>query len=149
MGILKICRPPLFCIHPVSGMAWCYAEMAQHLDGRRVYGVQASGPGELPGTIAALAERYVHALRSIQPQGPYHLLGWSLGGTLAQEMAVQLTHSGAEVGSVVMLDTLPPEMIPIRQSAPTPGRIDARARTAGNRHRHTQRVADDIRTSRP
>ena len=30
-----------------------------------------------------------------------------------------------------MLDTLPPEMIPIRQSAPTPGRIDARARTAG------------------
>ncbi|MCJ0902137.1 non-ribosomal peptide synthetase [Rhodococcus sp. ARC_M6] len=116
-------RPPLFCIHPVSGLAWCYAGVAQHLGGRRVYGVQATGPGELPGTVAALAERYVEAVRIVQPEGAYNLLGWSLGGTVAQEMAVQLVDSGAEVGSVVMLDSLPPEMIPASQAAPTAGEL--------------------------
>ena len=112
-------RPPLFCVHPVSGLAWCYAGVAQHLGGRRVYGVQATGAGELPGTLNALAERYVDAVRIVQPEGAYHLLGWSLGGTVAQEMAVALEDSGAQVGSVVMLDTLPPERIRAIQAAPT------------------------------
>ncbi|WP_245006083.1 non-ribosomal peptide synthetase [Rhodococcus globerulus] len=118
-------RPPLFCVHPVSGLAWCYAGVAQHLGGRRVYGVQATGAGELPGTLNALAERYVDAVRIVQPDGAYHLLGWSLGGTIAQEMAVALEESGASVGSVVMLDTLPPERIPAIQAAPTAGELFA------------------------
>ncbi|MGG7102287.1 amino acid adenylation domain-containing protein [Rhodococcus sp. 24CO] len=118
-------RPPLFCVHPVSGLAWCYAGVAQHLGGRRVYGVQATGAGELPGTLNALAERYVDAVRIVQSEGAYHLLGWSLGGTVAQEMAVALEESGASVGSVVMLDTLPPERIPAIQAAPTAGELFA------------------------
>ena len=57
---------PTPLLHPSGqrGMAWCYAEMAQHLARSPCpTACKPSGPGELPGTIAALAERYVHALR--------------------------------------------------------------------------------------
>ncbi|MER2086144.1 amino acid adenylation domain-containing protein [Rhodococcus sp. (in: high G+C Gram-positive bacteria)] len=118
-------RPPLFCVHPVSGIAWCYAGLVGHLRGRRVYGVQATGAGELPGTVAELASGYVDAVRTVQPSGEFHLLGWSAGGTIALEMASQLEEAGDLVGSVVMLDALLPEMMPSVQSAPKPSELSA------------------------
>nr|WP_248950041.1 non-ribosomal peptide synthetase [Rhodococcus opacus] len=101
--------PPLFCIHPAAGIAWCYTGLAEHLPGRVLYGVQATGDTDLPSSIAELAARHIDAIRTVQPTGPYHLLGWSLGGTVAQEMAVQLHEAGHEVATLAMLDTLLPE----------------------------------------
>jgi glutamate racemase len=101
--------PPLFCIHPAAGIAWCYTGLAEHLPGRVLYGVQATGDTDLPASIAELASRHIDAIRTVQPTGPYHLLGWSLGGTVAQEMAVQLHEAGHEVATLAMLDTLLPE----------------------------------------
>lgn len=118
-------RPPLFCVHPVSGIAWCYAGLVGQLRGRRVYGIQATGAGELPGTVAELASGYVDAVRTVQPSGEYHLLGWSAGGTIALEMASQLEEAGDLVGSVVMLDALLPEMMPSVQAAPKPSELFA------------------------
>ena len=40
----------------------------------------------------------------MQPTGPYHLGGWSLGGNIAFEMACQLRQQGAEVGLLALLD---------------------------------------------
>jgi thioesterase domain-containing protein len=57
-------------------------------------------------SIEGLAAQYVDALRSYQPDGPYHVLGWSFGGYLAFEIARSLEAQGAEVGLVVILDTL-------------------------------------------
>lgn len=118
-------RPPLFCVHPVSGIAWCYVGLVGQLEGRRVYGIQATGAGELPGTVAELASGYVDAVRNVQPSGEYHLLGWSAGGTIALEMASQLEETGDLVGSVVMLDALLPEMMPSVQAAPKPSELFA------------------------
>ncbi|MFF1391175.1 amino acid adenylation domain-containing protein [Rhodococcus erythropolis] len=118
-------RPPLFCVHPVSGIAWCYVGLVGQLGGRRVYGIQATGAGELPGTVAELASGYVDAVRNVQPSGEYHLLGWSAGGTIALEMASQLEETGDLVGSVVMLDALLPEMMPSVQAAPKPSELFA------------------------
>ncbi|MFD6516679.1 amino acid adenylation domain-containing protein [Rhodococcus sp. NPDC060176] len=118
-------RPPLFCVHPVSGIAWCYAGLVGRLEGRRVYGIQATGAGELPGTVAELASGYVDAVRMVQPSGEYHLLGWSAGGTIALEMASQLEEAGDLVGSVAMLDALLPEMMPSVQAAPEPSELFA------------------------
>ncbi|WP_194819698.1 non-ribosomal peptide synthetase [Nocardia sp. XZ_19_385] len=100
-------RPALFAIHPLYGLSWCYAGFAQYLD-RPIYGVQSpvlSEPDYLPSALADMVHRYVAEIRAVQPDGPYHLLGWSLGGVLAHGVAVALQASGAEVASLVMLDS--------------------------------------------
>ncbi len=89
-----------------------YAGLAQHLDGRTLYGLQATGFDDIPDSIGELAARYVAEIRKVRPDGPYHLLGWSVGGTIAHEMAVQLREHGEQVGAVVLLDTLTPETVP-------------------------------------
>ncbi|WP_212744366.1 non-ribosomal peptide synthetase [Rhodococcus sp. Q] len=100
---------PLFCVHPVVGLSWAFAGLTQHLDGSRgIYGLQApalSEAGPLPESIEAWADRYVREIRSVQPEGPYHLLGWSLGGVIAHAMAVQLQSEGEEVALLSMMDS--------------------------------------------
>jgi thioesterase domain-containing protein len=56
-------------------------------------------------TVEEIAEFFVAAVRAAQPEGPYHLGGWSFGGMIAWEMGRQLAAAGAEVGLVAMLDT--------------------------------------------
>ncbi|MGW6694196.1 amino acid adenylation domain-containing protein, partial [Rhodococcus sp. NPDC054953] len=101
---------PLFCIHPIVGLSWCYTGLAQHLDASRpVYGIQSPAivaDGDAPASLDELAARYVAEIRRIQPSGPYHLLGWSLGGVLAHAMAVQLQQVGERVESLTMLDSI-------------------------------------------
>jgi acyl carrier protein len=85
---------PLFCVHPVSGISWSYAGLAAYLDpDRPIYGLQTpvlATEGVMPGSIEEWADRYLELIRSEQPTGPYHLLGWSFGGVIAHEIAVQL-----------------------------------------------------------
>ncbi|WP_254886101.1 non-ribosomal peptide synthetase [Streptomyces sp. NA02950] len=99
-------QPPLFCVHPRSGLSWCFAPLAGFVPpGIPLYGLQArdvDGAGELPGSIREMAEEYVKELRTVQPSGPYRLLGWSMGGRVAQEMAVQLQEDGQHVALVIM-----------------------------------------------
>ena len=44
-------------------------------------------------------------MRSVQPSGPYTLLGWSSGGTVAHEMSVRLEDEGDTVSAVILMDT--------------------------------------------
>ncbi|MGW0026967.1 non-ribosomal peptide synthase/polyketide synthase [Rhodococcus sp. NPDC003383] len=100
--------PALFCVHPAAGLSWAYAPLAQRLDGHRpVYGLQLptlSGEGRTD-TIRALAHRYVQEIRRVQPHGPYHLLGWSLGGVIAHAVAVELRRAGEVVDTLALLDS--------------------------------------------
>ncbi|HEY0928856.1 MAG TPA: amino acid adenylation domain-containing protein [Gemmatimonas sp.] len=106
-------QPPLFCVHPAGGISWCYAALGRALGRtgphpRSVYGLQADlHGGAQPETLRAMATDYVQRIRAIQPSGPYHLAGWSVGGIIAQEMAVQLQEAGAVVGSVTLMDAYP------------------------------------------
>ncbi|MCD8518045.1 MAG: alpha/beta fold hydrolase [Burkholderiaceae bacterium] len=73
-----------------------------------VWALQASGleSGEsVKDDVCEMARDYIAAVREIQPEGPYYLLGWSLGGTIAQEMAVQLEAAGQTVALVALVDT--------------------------------------------
>lgn len=97
--------PPLFCVHPIVGLSWCYTALVPHLDpSLPVYGLQTP-LDDLPETLDDLAARYVEEIRRVQEHGPYRLLGWSLGGVIAQAMAVQLQAAGETVESLVMLDS--------------------------------------------
>ncbi len=101
----------LYCLHPGSGLSWCYAGLLREVPaGVPVYGLQAralTGPVPLPGSIAELAADYAEQIRSNQPDGPYHLLGWSFGGTVAHAVATRLQELGAEVGLLALLDCSP------------------------------------------
>ncbi|MEU1981377.1 amino acid adenylation domain-containing protein [Nocardia sp. NPDC019395] len=101
-------RAPLFCIHPASGLAWSYHTLSQYLsENRPIYGIQApqiSGETPGPGTIGEIAERYADEIRSVQPHGPYHLLGWSLGGVIAHAVAARIRADGEQVALLAVLD---------------------------------------------
>ncbi|WP_338932443.1 amino acid adenylation domain-containing protein [Streptomyces netropsis] len=104
-------EPPLFCVHPAAGIAWSYAGLTGPLGtDHPVYGLQARGlDGDevLPASVRDMAADYLEHVRSVQPTGPYHLLGWSFGGMVAQEMAVQLQRSGEKVALLAVLDAYP------------------------------------------
>ncbi|MGW5222208.1 amino acid adenylation domain-containing protein, partial [Nocardia sp. NPDC004085] len=102
-------REPLFCIHPAGGVAWSFAGLAAHLEqDRDVYGIQSpvlNSAAALPESIDDWASRYVREIRAVQPDGPYHLLGWSLGGVLAHAVAVRLQEQGQRVAVLAMMDS--------------------------------------------
>lgn len=101
--------PPLFCIHSAVPLAWCYAGLARYVTDRPVFGIQGLPPEGDPAaavTIDDLAERYVAHILRIQPRGPYHLLGWSLGGQIAHAVAVRLRERGCAVAVLAMLDSI-------------------------------------------
>ncbi|NET03381.1 MAG: amino acid adenylation domain-containing protein [Symploca sp. SIO2B6] len=105
-------QPPFFCIHPVGGNVLCYVDLARYLGKEQpFYGLQAAGlQGERqPLTrIEDMASFYIQAIQKTQPEGPYYLGGWSLGGIIAFEMAQQLSALGQEVALLALIDSYLP-----------------------------------------
>ncbi|MCC8475814.1 amino acid adenylation domain-containing protein [Xanthomonas arboricola] len=103
--------PPLFCIHPVVGLGWSYLTLLGQLDPQwPVYALQSPGlsdPQHRPESIEAIARDYLARLRTVQPQGPYRLIGWSLGGLIAHAITAELHALGEEVELLAMLDSYP------------------------------------------
>jgi thioesterase domain-containing protein/acetyltransferase-like isoleucine patch superfamily enzyme len=102
---------PVFCIHPIGGLAWCYSAVLPYLDrGQSVYGIQATeshGKFRAVASMAELVDRYADLIRSTHADGPYVILGWSLGGVLAYEVATRIEQSGGRVDLVAMFDSTP------------------------------------------
>ncbi len=120
---------PLICVHPAIGLTWCYTGLIPYItDGRPVYGIQSSGVTvgeESAPSMVELAGHYVDLVRRVQPHGPYHLLGYSVGGAIAHAMAVRLRALGEDVGTLVMLDTQTTESIPEGSRTPSLGMLFA------------------------
>gem|GEM_PF-4512750 len=55
-------------------------------------------------TLEEVAAHYIQLLRTAYPGPKPSLSGWSLGATIAYEMAAQLERDGIEVGSVLLFD---------------------------------------------
>ncbi|MHA6758659.1 thioesterase domain-containing protein [Streptacidiphilus sp. PAMC 29251] len=99
---------PVFCVHAVSGSAYSYTGLAQLLGpDQPVYGFEAPGFDDERTplrSLPALSAEYVATLLEFQPEGPYRLLGWSMGGVIAFDMAQRLTAAGHEVSSLILVD---------------------------------------------
>ncbi|MYU23218.1 alpha/beta fold hydrolase [Streptomyces sp. SID8352] len=108
---------PLYCVHPVSGSPYCYSGLAHGLGtDTPVHGFEApgfDGVSEPAASIRELAERHTATLRDARPHGPYLLLGWSLGGVVAYEMARLLSAAGEEVPLLVIIDAALPRLQPL------------------------------------
>ena len=102
-------QAPLVLIHPVGGSIFCYSDLASRLPGNTpVYGIQAAGLrlGEpLPRSIEEMAAEYLGAGSAQLGEEPWHLAGWSFGGLVAFEMALQLAASGRAPASLTLIDT--------------------------------------------
>jgi thioesterase domain-containing protein/aryl carrier-like protein len=101
--------PALFCLHAGFGTVFDYEPLARRLEGRRtVYGLQCRmllDPHWQDESLAAMAQAYAQRIRTQQPEGPYYLLGWSLGGALTQLVAHELESQGQAVAFAGLVDT--------------------------------------------
>ncbi|WDD98092.1 non-ribosomal peptide synthetase [Thalassomonas actiniarum] len=100
----------IFCLHPLGGTVSCYADLATEVEDQAAfYGIQTPALAtELRFlTIESLAAYYVEGIMAVQASGPYVLLGWSLGGSLAYEVAVQLAARGQEIAYLGLFDEAP------------------------------------------
>ncbi|WP_331721435.1 amino acid adenylation domain-containing protein [Streptomyces sp. NBC_00212] len=103
-------QAPLWFVHPGVGLSWAYMGFAGHLgEDRPAYAIQARGfdGAALPESIEAMIADYLEQMLKVQPEGPFHLVGLSLGGTLAQAMAAELQKQGHEVATLALLDCVP------------------------------------------
>ncbi len=110
-------RPCLFLVHGMGGTAIELLELARGIDGDiTIYGIQAVGlDGAVPNdTIDAMARSYVDMMIRMEPDGPYLLVGFSLGGLVAFEMAKRLRELGREVGFLGLIDAFPIDALSFR-----------------------------------
>lgn len=108
---------PFYCVHPAGGNPLCYIDLARNLgNDQPFYALQAlglDGVSKPQMTIEEMATTYIQAIRAIQPHGPYQIGGWSMGGTIAFEMAYQLEQRGEKVSLLALLDTISPELFEV------------------------------------
>lgn len=116
--------PRLFCFHPASGFAWQFSVLQRYVGKPwAITGIQSprpDGPMATARDFNELCEQQLAQVRRIQPTGPYYLLGYSLGGTLAQNLAARLEAAGEQVAWLGLLDTWPPETQNWAQKGDTP-----------------------------
>ncbi|MCF5332136.1 amino acid adenylation domain-containing protein [Pseudomonas syringae] len=106
---------PLFCLPPGGGGTYSYYPLAGRLsDSRRVYGLVNKAyvvPGWFDTSWQDMVDYYVEQIRMTQPHGPYNLLGWSMGGALAVEVAHVLERAGEVVSFLGLVDTQLPASV--------------------------------------
>jgi acetoacetyl-CoA synthetase len=104
-------QPPIFMIPGLCSNVTMFSKFVQHFEsGHPVFGMQPQG---LDGVeepfdrVEDFAQFYTDAIRTLQPRGPYVLVGYSFGGLVAFEMAQQLSKSGETIALLVMIDAYP------------------------------------------
>ncbi len=100
--------PPLVCLPGLAGDPLWFHPLIEALDQRQpILGLSFVGL-KPPISVPTAASRAVDALRAEQPRGPYFLLGHSIGGVLAFEMAREILRQGGTMGFLGMIDTWAP-----------------------------------------
>jgi pyochelin synthetase len=102
-------KPAFFCVHGGGGNVLIYRELAGHLaPDYPFYGLQArglDGGSDYLTTTEAMAESYLREMRELQPEGPYYLGGFCMGGQVAFEIAQRLARNGQQVNLLFTIDT--------------------------------------------
>ncbi|MCX6245242.1 MAG: amino acid adenylation domain-containing protein [Bacteroidetes bacterium] len=101
-------KKPLFLIHGMGLNVLLYTTLVNYLDREQpVYGLQAkglNGKDEPLDSIEAIATYYISEIITVDPEGPYAMAGFSLGGRIAYEMARQLNAMGKQVRFLGLFD---------------------------------------------
>jgi thioesterase domain-containing protein len=145
--------PPVFCMPPGGGLSWCYLPMAKFApSGIPLYALQArglDGKSDFATSLTEYAEDCIEKIRTVQPSGPYRLLGWSFGAMLAHQVAIQLQALGEEVSALIIMDGYPrPHRNPDAGSIDGDGEVgppDLEPMPASDPDARLQALIDEIR----
>ena len=109
---------PLFILPPAGGLGWCYAGYLSHLPAQQgVYALQAEAFSDpqagFASSLQELAEGYLKLIEKTLAERSlprrFALMGWSVGGTAAVQVAALAQAAGAQVERVILLDAYPSE----------------------------------------
>ena len=101
--------PTLFCTHPIGGSPMAYLGLVQALPNTiPVYAFGNENNDMLEQDLRAMAQYYVAEMRAVQASGPYWLVGYSFGGSVAYEMARQVLAIGEQIACIFMIDAPAP-----------------------------------------
>jgi amino acid adenylation domain-containing protein len=107
-------KPPLFCIHALGGTLFSYYDLVRRLGSDRpIYGLQSRGIDDSQQPLERvedMAKYFIKSIKTIEPHGPYFLVGYSFGGIVAFEMARQLAELGERVDFLGLLDIKSPKV---------------------------------------
>jgi len=108
-------KTPVFCVHAIGGNVLSLHDLAHHLGANQpFYALQSQGldgKQSVPKRLEDMAASYLEEIRTVQPHGPYYILGQSSGGLVAFEMAQQLVAQGETVSLLALIDTYEPTAI--------------------------------------
>ncbi|MET3859388.1 yersiniabactin nonribosomal peptide/polyketide synthase [Dietzia sp. 2505] len=119
---------PVYLLHPSGGDILCYSDLVAELPDHRVLALpdpryfDTPMPDDLSLVVAAYADLLEAAHRG--EDHPLVVGGWSMGGTVAHDVAVELHGRGVLVGGVIMIDSTTPDRIR-RIAGLAPGEVDA------------------------
>jgi pimeloyl-ACP methyl ester carboxylesterase len=109
-------KDPLYVVHGIGLTVMIFHSLAEYMDADQpVFGIQARGiDGDVdpPGNIEEVAAQYISEILEQNPNGPFYLAGYSLGGIIAYEMARQFRALGKEVKMLVLMDTYAGDVAP-------------------------------------
>ncbi|MFE0427034.1 alpha/beta fold hydrolase, partial [Streptomyces sp. NPDC058953] len=103
-------KEPLWFLHGGGGLGWAFFSFVLHVRDRAAYTLQSrgwNGVDALAASVPEMIEDYVDEMVKIQPDGPFHLVGWSYGGTVVQAVAEAIDRRGREISFVAVLDSQP------------------------------------------
>ncbi|KAL9581498.1 MAG: hypothetical protein Q9212_003866 [Teloschistes hypoglaucus] len=132
-------KPALFLLPDGAGSLFSYINLPPLPSGVAVYGLDSpfhNNPADYTLPFEEIAAIYIREIRTLQPQGPYMLGGWSLGGIHAYETAYQLIQQGESITSLIMIDspcpgTLPPLPSPTLNLLEKAGVFDGLSSSSG------------------
>jgi len=118
-------------MHGLGGNIMEFFGFLSHLQSRHpVYGLQARGTDGLEepcSSVEGMAKDHLEAIKLVQSRGPYILIGYSLGGLVALEIARSLSEAAEHIALLVMIDSYPP-----LRYAPLSQQVQVYSRRAGD-----------------
>ena len=105
----SVVKQIIYMVHPGGAGAEVYYNMAYRLqESYRCYGIGNYNlfSDNKISEISLLAKHYLHEIKNNTTIEPRILLGWSLGGKIALEMAYHLEQQGIKDIVVYLLDTI-------------------------------------------
>ena len=108
-------RSALFLLPDGAGSLFSYISLPALPSGVAVYGLDSpfhNSPKDYKLSFEEVASIYIKEIRAIQPQGPYMLGGWSLGGIHAYEASRQLIAQGETITNLILIDSPCPGTLP-------------------------------------
>jgi amino acid adenylation domain-containing protein len=108
-------KEPVWFFHGGGGLGWAFFTFAPYVPDRAAYALQSrgsNGTDPLAESVEEMVADYLAQILEVQPEGPYHLIGWSFGGPIAHAVAEAMDRRGLEVGLLAVLDSQPANSAP-------------------------------------